>query len=79
MARSSKCCPRLYPFLGRRFVGSIWLIAGIPIAELTFAHAAMAAGVLPQGGRYVAGVGTIAGDETHIVVTQPGSSRGVID
>ncbi len=29
--------------------------------------------------RRVAGVGTIAGDETRIVVTQPGSSRGVID
>lgn len=69
MARFSKRCPRLYPFLGRRFLGSILLIAGIPIAELSFVHAAMAAGVLPQGGRYVAGVGTIAGDETRIVVT----------
>jgi filamentous hemagglutinin family protein len=79
MARSSISRSRLHTCQGRRFLGSIWLVAGIPIAELILAHASMAAGVLPQGGRYVAGAGTIAGDENRIVVTQPGSSRGVID
>ncbi|WP_429443986.1 filamentous hemagglutinin N-terminal domain-containing protein [Paraburkholderia sp. 40] len=40
---------------------------------------AFAAGSLPQGGRYVAGTGTIAGAGNSLVITQPGSTRGVID
>jgi hypothetical protein len=79
MARSSTSRSRLYTLLVRRFISSIWVVAGTLIAELTFAHASMAGGVLPQGGRYVAGAGTIAGDGNRIVVTQPGASRGVID
>uniref|UniRef100_A0A1I9YNT2 Filamentous haemagglutinin FhaB/tRNA nuclease CdiA-like TPS domain-containing protein n=1 Tax=Paraburkholderia sprentiae WSM5005 TaxID=754502 RepID=A0A1I9YNT2_9BURK len=40
---------------------------------------AFAAGNLPQGGHYVAGTGTIAGAGNSLVITQPGSARGVID
>jgi len=43
------------------------------------AHAALAGAVLPQGGRYVAGTGTIAGQGDALIVTQPNSTRGVID
>jgi filamentous hemagglutinin family protein len=43
------------------------------------AHAAVAGGVLPQGGHYVAGAGTIASGGAGLVVTQPASTRGVID
>jgi filamentous hemagglutinin family protein len=46
---------------------------------LSFAQAALAAGVLPQGGHYVAGAGTIASQGDALTVTQPNSSRGVID
>ncbi|MGF6416287.1 filamentous hemagglutinin N-terminal domain-containing protein [Paraburkholderia sp. MM5482-R1] len=49
------------------------------IAGLSLAHAAFAGGVLPQGGHYVAGAGTIAGQGNVITVTQPNSTRGVID
>jgi filamentous hemagglutinin family protein len=40
---------------------------------------AFAAGSLPQGGRYVAGAGTIAGQGNGLLITQPGSTRGVIE
>ncbi|MBB5496491.1 filamentous hemagglutinin family protein [Paraburkholderia sp. MM5384-R2] len=40
---------------------------------------AFAAGSLPQGGRYVAGTGAIASQGNGLVITQPGSTRGVID
>ena len=40
---------------------------------------ACAGGVLPTGGRYVAGAGTIVGAGNGLVITQPGSTRGVID
>lgn len=38
-----------------------------------------AAGVLPQGGRYLAGTGTITQQGSTLQITQPGSTRGVID
>ena len=50
------------------------LLAGVP-----FAHSAIAAGVLPQGGRYVGGAGTLSINGGELRVTQPGSGRGVID
>jgi filamentous hemagglutinin family protein len=50
------------------------LLAGLP-----FAHSAIAAGVLPQGGRYVGGAGTLSVNGGELHVTQPGSTRGVID
>jgi hypothetical protein len=37
------------------------------------------AGILPQGGRYVAGAGTIVAQGGSLTVTQPVSARGVID
>src|SRR4051794_3516700 len=49
------------------------------IAGLSFAHAAFGAGVLPQGGHYVAGAGTVSLQGNTLTVTQPNSSRGVID
>jgi filamentous hemagglutinin family protein len=40
---------------------------------------ACAGGILPNGGRYVAGAGSIVGASNGLVITQPGSTRGVID
>ncbi|RZF30971.1 filamentous hemagglutinin N-terminal domain-containing protein [Paraburkholderia sp. UYCP14C] len=57
----------------------IWLAIGISLAELCSTHMACAGGILPTGGRYVAGTGTIAGTSNGVVITQPGSTRGVID
>jgi filamentous hemagglutinin family protein len=42
-------------------------------------HTAIAGGVLPHAGRYAAGAGTIAGQGDALIITQPGSTRGVID
>lgn len=39
----------------------------------------LAAGILPQGGQYVAGGGTITQQGSTLQITQPGSMRGVID
>ncbi|MGF6981123.1 filamentous hemagglutinin family protein [Paraburkholderia atlantica] len=55
------------------------LAIGISLTGLSLTSVALAAGVLPQGGRYVAGAGTIAAQGNELVVTQPGSTRGVID
>ncbi|MBB5509362.1 filamentous hemagglutinin N-terminal domain-containing protein [Paraburkholderia atlantica] len=55
------------------------LAIGISLTGLSLTPVALAAGVLPQGGRYVAGAGTIAAQGNELVVTQPGSTRGVID
>ncbi|RKT21106.1 filamentous hemagglutinin family protein [Paraburkholderia sp. RAU2J] len=57
----------------------IALLISIPLAGLPFAQSALAAGVLPQGGHFVAGAGTLTGNGTALLVTQPGSTRGVID
>ncbi|WP_233858341.1 two-partner secretion domain-containing protein [Paraburkholderia sp. HD33-4] len=57
----------------------IWLAIGISLAELCLTHVACAGGILPTGGRYVAGTGTIAGTSNGLVITQPGSTHGVID
>jgi filamentous hemagglutinin family protein len=59
--------------------GRIWLAIGIALTGLSLTSVAFAAGVLPQGGHYVAGAGTIAGQGDALIVTQPGSTRGVID
>ncbi|MFM0472660.1 filamentous hemagglutinin N-terminal domain-containing protein [Paraburkholderia strydomiana] len=52
---------------------------GISLTGLSFSHATFGAGALPQGGTYVAGAGTIASRGSGLVITQPGSTRGVID
>ncbi|NUY00899.1 filamentous hemagglutinin N-terminal domain-containing protein [Paraburkholderia sp. JPY169] len=57
----------------------MWLALGILLTGLSFAHATLAAGTLPLGGTYVAGAGTIASQGNGLMVTQPGSTRGVID
>ncbi|MGF6371886.1 filamentous hemagglutinin family protein [Paraburkholderia sp. RAU6.4a] len=59
--------------------GHIWLAIGISLTGLSLTPVALAAGSLPQGGRYVAGTGTIASQRNGLVITQPGSTRGVID
>jgi filamentous hemagglutinin family protein len=59
--------------------GRIWLAIGISLTGLSLTPVAFAAGILPQGGRYVTGAGTIAGQCNGLVITQPGSTRGVID
>jgi filamentous hemagglutinin family protein len=38
-----------------------------------------AAGILPQGGQYVAGTGTITQQGSALLVTQPGSTHGIVD
>ncbi|SDR10071.1 filamentous hemagglutinin N-terminal domain-containing protein [Paraburkholderia tuberum] len=57
----------------------MWLVIGSSLTGLSFAHAALAAGTLPQGGTYVAGTGAIASQANGLVITQPGSTRGVIE
>ncbi|CAD6558786.1 hypothetical protein LMG28727_06716 [Paraburkholderia kirstenboschensis] len=57
----------------------MWLAIGSSLIGLSFAHATLAAGVLPKGGTYVAGTGAIASQGNGLVITQPGSTRGVID
>ena len=49
------------------------------LSGLSCAPPAFAAGILPQGGRYVAGGGTITPQGSTLQITQPGSVRGVID
>jgi filamentous hemagglutinin family protein len=63
----------------RQSRGHIWLAIGMSMTGLSLTPLAFAAGVLPQGGTYVAGTGTIASQANGLVITQPGSTRGVID
>ncbi|MCC8392470.1 filamentous hemagglutinin N-terminal domain-containing protein [Paraburkholderia sp. MMS20-SJTR3] len=60
-------------------IARVWLALGISLTGLSLPHIASAAGVLPQGGGYVAGAGTITSGGNALVVTQPGSTRGVIE
>ncbi|SDR52405.1 filamentous hemagglutinin family N-terminal domain-containing protein [Paraburkholderia fungorum] len=55
------------------------MFIGLSLAGLMPASIAFASGVLPQGGHYVSGQGSIAASGNNVIVTQPGSSRGVID
>ncbi|WP_244830227.1 filamentous hemagglutinin N-terminal domain-containing protein [Caballeronia sp. TF1N1] len=55
------------------------LVLGVSLAATIVGQTAMAAGVLPQGGHYAAGAGSIAGQNGQLVITQPGPTRGVID
>jgi filamentous hemagglutinin family protein len=55
------------------------LAIGISLSGLPLTHVTFAAGSLPQGGHYAAGTGTITGQGSGLVITQPGSTRGVID
>ncbi|MFM0469637.1 two-partner secretion domain-containing protein, partial [Paraburkholderia strydomiana] len=59
--------------------GRRWLVIGGALVELSFTQATLAAGTLPRGGTYVAGTGTIASNGNGLVITQPGSTHGVID
>jgi hypothetical protein len=55
------------------------VFAGVSLISFVLVRAAFAAGVLPQGGQYIQGKGSIASSGNSLVITQPGSSRGVID
>jgi filamentous hemagglutinin family protein len=55
------------------------VVVVVPLSALIFSPAAYAGAPLPQGGQFVSGQGSIAGDGHGIVITQPGSTRGVID
>ncbi|MCC8405337.1 filamentous hemagglutinin N-terminal domain-containing protein [Paraburkholderia sp. MMS20-SJTN17] len=79
MAHSSSGRPvLLVPWRRRPSQQAVPLIA-VLLGGLSLPDAAWAGGGLPQGGHYVAGAGTIAGAPGALVITQPGSSRGVID
>ncbi|MDP9651949.1 two-partner secretion domain-containing protein [Paraburkholderia caledonica] len=51
----------------------------VSLLGLSCAAPVVAADVLPQGGAYVSGSGSIATSGDMLTVTQPGSTRGVID
>ncbi|XUW90943.1 filamentous hemagglutinin N-terminal domain-containing protein [Burkholderia sp. M6-3] len=76
MSRSE--LPRPAPHRGESD-GRLWLAIGMSLTGLSFAHGTLAAGILPQGGAYVAGTGAIASQGNGLVITQPGSTRGVVD
>jgi filamentous hemagglutinin family protein len=63
------------PLRRRRLV----VVIALSLTSLPFAHSAWAAGVLPQGGHFVGGSGSIAVNGAGLHVTQPGSSQAVID
>ncbi|NKJ50665.1 filamentous hemagglutinin [Burkholderia sp. SG-MS1] len=56
-----------------------WILVGVSVVEFIASSTSMAGGVLPQGGRYVSGQGSITASGNGVVVTQPGSTRGVIE
>ncbi len=63
---------------GRR-LGRLWIVIGLPLTGMALAPAAFAGGALPQCGQFVSGQGSIGGSSHGLVITQPGSTRGVID
>ena len=66
--------------LRRQHSNAAFLLAiGISLSGLSLTPVALAAGGLPQGGTYVAGTGAIASQGNGLLITQPGSTRGVID
>jgi len=66
--------------LRRRDSNAGFLLAiGISLSGQSLTPVALAAGGLPQGGTYVAGTGAIASQGNGLLITQPGSTRGVID
>ncbi|WP_280785275.1 filamentous hemagglutinin N-terminal domain-containing protein [Paraburkholderia sp. WSM4179] len=55
------------------------LAIGISLTGLSLTPVTLAAGLLPRGGTYVTGTGTIASQGNGLVITQPGATRGVIE
>ncbi|MFM0218757.1 MULTISPECIES: two-partner secretion domain-containing protein [Paraburkholderia] len=58
---------------------SIAIALALALAGVSSATVALAGGVLPQRGQFVSGQGSINASGSNLVVTQPGSTRGVID
>jgi filamentous hemagglutinin family protein len=79
MASSSLARISLRTMRDRPLCPSLLLIVGLLTVTLSTTRQAIAAGLLPQGGRYAVGAGTIAGDGARLLVTQPGKTRGIID
>ncbi|MGF6408411.1 filamentous hemagglutinin N-terminal domain-containing protein [Paraburkholderia sp. MM5482-R1] len=79
MTLLSSGCPVLRVLRRRQPSQHVAPLIAVLLAGLSLPHAASASGVLPKGGHYVAGTGTIASQCDALTVTQPGSTRGVID
>jgi filamentous hemagglutinin family protein len=56
----------------------VWIAVGLSLALHLYVHSSYAAGVLPQGGQYVGGSGSIAQNGANMSITQS-SPRGIID
>jgi filamentous hemagglutinin family protein len=61
-----------------RPIKTIWLVIDFSVASLFVGHVSFAAGVLPQGGQFVAGSGSIAQNGANMTITQSGA-RGIIE
>ncbi|TCF96323.1 hypothetical protein BZM26_38330, partial [Paraburkholderia strydomiana] len=62
---------------GARSLPAVAII--VSLLTLSCAAPVFAAGVLPQGGAYVGGSGSIATSGDTMTITQPGPSRGIIN
>ncbi|MCC8402394.1 filamentous hemagglutinin N-terminal domain-containing protein [Paraburkholderia sp. MMS20-SJTN17] len=71
--------PARRPPQWRQSSGRIWLALGVSLIGTSITDAALAAGVLPRGGTYAAGMGAITRQGNALTVMQPGSARGAID
>jgi filamentous hemagglutinin family protein len=67
------------PRFARQFSARLGVLFAVPFSFVLFAPAAFASEQLPQGGQFVSGQGSIAGDSHGVLIAQPGSTRGVID
>ncbi|NVH74548.1 filamentous hemagglutinin N-terminal domain-containing protein [Paraburkholderia sp. JPY432] len=79
MSHSKPSWPSRRALRRQHWRGRIWLAVGISLTGLSLTPVAFAAGRLPQGGTYTAGTGTIVNQGNALLITQPGSTRGVID
>ncbi|MFM0033524.1 filamentous hemagglutinin N-terminal domain-containing protein [Paraburkholderia strydomiana] len=62
----------------RRPIRNTWFVIGLSLTGLFAEQLSFAAGILPQGGHYVAGSGSIAQHGADLSITQSGS-RGIIE
>ncbi|NKJ49637.1 filamentous hemagglutinin [Burkholderia sp. SG-MS1] len=62
----------------RRPIQDTWLVIGLSLTGLFAGQLSFAAGILPQGGHFVAGSGSIAQHGANLGITQS-DSRGIIE
>lgn len=67
------------PGARRRWLSSAPFATVICLTGLCWEPPVFAAGILPQGGHYLAGTGTITPQGSTLLITQPGSAHGVVD